>query len=158
MPKGFVLFLGLVMAVALYSLLGRLEPTLIIMINTFSILVFWSGVVYGETYGAVMGTCAGLVQDAFSSGVFGLAALSLTVAGFLAGYLSRKLDLNSFYKRTIFIFFLSLIQIAIWLFFYFFIFRKSLLYTQPALYLQPVVTAFLSGAVITIFKKFTRMS
>lgn len=151
--KGFVLVLGLILAIALYSFLGWLEPALVLLINTFSVLVMITAVVYGELDGAVMGTCAGLTQDALSYGVFGLAGLSLTISGFLAGWLSRKLDVHTFYKRTVFIFILSLAQLVIWIFFYFLIFRKSLLYSQPSLYLQPLVTALLSATFINFFRK-----
>ncbi|MCX8160855.1 MAG: rod shape-determining protein MreD [Candidatus Saccharicenans sp.] len=151
--KGFVLVFGLILATAVYALLGWLEPALVLLVNTFSVLVMLIAVVYGELDGAIIGTCAGLVQDALSHGVFGLAGLSLTITGFLAGWLSRKLDVHTFYKRLIFIFILSLGQLLIWTFFYFLIFRQSLLYSQPALYLQPMVTALLAAALINLFKK-----
>jgi len=151
--KGYVLGLGIIVAVVLYALLGQLEPTLIILINTFSILVLFAAVAYGELEGAIMGTCAGLIQDAMSYGVFGLAGLSQTLAGFLAGWLSHKLDINNFYRRSVFLFFLSLLQLVIWVFFYSIVFKKSLLYSHPAFYLQPVFTAILTSSLISLFKK-----
>lgn len=151
--KGFVLVLGLMTAVAFYAFFSWLEPALVLLINTFSILVMLTAVIYGELDGAVMGTCAGLVQDALSYGVFGLSGLSLTVSGFLAGWLSRKFDVRGFYKRAVFLFILSLGQLLIWVTFYFLIFRKSLLYTQPVLYLQPVITGLLASALVNLFKK-----
>lgn len=154
--KGFVLFLGLVLAFALYSIFGNLEPSLVILVNAFSILVFFAAVVYGEVEGAIMGTVAGLLQDAFSHSVFGLAGLSLTISGFLAGWLSQKLNLNTFYKRAVFIFFFSLVQLIIWVMFYFLIFRKSLLYSQPAIYLQPIFTAIITSSIIGLFRKLNR--
>ncbi len=152
--KGFVLVPGLILAIGLYAFLGWLEPALVLLINIFAVLVMLTAIVYGELDGAIMGTCAGLVQDALSHGVFGLAGLSLTISGFLAGWLSRKLDVHTFYKRTVFVFILSLVQLIIWAFFYFLIFRKSLLYSQPVLYLQPLVTALLASALINLFRKF----
>jgi rod shape-determining protein MreD len=151
--KGFVLVLGLILAVGLYVLLGWLEPALVLLVNSFAILVFFTAVFYGELDGAVMGTCAGLLQDALSHGVFGLAGLSLTVSGFLTGWLSQRLDVRTFYKRFIFLFIMSLFQLFFWAIFYFLIFRKSLLYSQPALYLQPLFSALLTSLIINIFKK-----
>ncbi|RFT15975.1 MAG: hypothetical protein OP8BY_1981 [Candidatus Saccharicenans subterraneus] len=151
--KGFVLVFGLMLAVALYAFLGWLEPSLVLLFNTFSILVMVIAIVYGELDGAIMGTCAGLAQDALSYGVFGLAGLSLTISGFLAGWLSRKLDVHTFYKRMVFVFILSLGQLIIWTLFYFLIFRKSLLYSQPVLYLQPLATALLAAVLIRLFRK-----
>lgn len=151
--KGFILVLGIILAVALYSLLGQLNPGLVVLVNTFSIWVMFVAITYGELDGAIMGTCAGLVQDAFTYGIFGLAGLSQTVSGFLAGLLSRKLELGTFYKRTFFIFFFSLLQVMIWLFFFSIIFRKGVFLGHPLLYLQPVVTALLSSALISLLKK-----
>jgi rod shape-determining protein MreD len=148
----------MILAVALYALLGRLEPALVILINSFSILVLFTAVNYGELDGAIMGTCAGLVQDAMSYGIFGLAGLSQTIAGFLAGWLSRKLEVNSFYKRSLFLFFLSLLQLVVWAFFYFLVFRKSLLYSSPALYFQPVFTAVLTSLLLSLLKKLSPAS
>jgi len=151
--KGLLLALGLLLAVALSALLNWLEPALGLLINAYSILVMLTAIVYGEQDGAIIGTCAGLGQDALSSGVFGLAGLSLTISGFLAGWLSRKLDLHIFHKRLVFIFIISLGQLLIWAFFYSLIFRKSLLYSQPALYLQPAVTALITAGLMNLFKK-----
>ncbi|MGQ9801090.1 MAG: rod shape-determining protein MreD [Candidatus Saccharicenans sp.] len=152
--KGFVMVLGLVLAVGIYALLGWLDPTLVLLINSFTILVFFVAIFYGELDGAIMGTCAGLVQDALSHGVFGLAGLSLTVSGFLTGWLSQRLDVHTLYKRFVFLFIMSLFQLFFWAIFYFLIFRKSLLYSQPALYLQPLFSGLLASLIINIFKKF----
>jgi len=152
--KGFVLVLGLILAVGFYALLGWLEPTLVLLVNSFAILVFFTAVSYGELDGAIMGTCAGLVQDALSHGVFGLAGLSLTVSGFLTGWLSQRLDVHTFYKRFVFLFFMSLFQLFFWVIFYFLIFRRSLLYSQPALYLQPLFSGLLGSLIINLSKKF----
>ncbi len=151
--KGYVLGLGIILAVALYALLGRLDPTLIILINTFSILVLVAAVIYGELEGAIIGTGAGLIQDAMSYGVFGLAGLSQTLSGFLAGWLSHKFDLNNFYRRLVFLFFLSMVQLIIWVFLYSLIFKKSILYSHPAFYFQPVFTAILTSSIVSLCKK-----
>lgn len=151
--KGFILVFGLILAVAVYALLSWLEPGLVLLINTFFILVILTAILFGELDGAIMGTCAGLFQDALSHGVFGLSGLSLTISGFLAGWLSRKIDLNTLYKRSVFIFIMSLFQLIIWAIFYFLIFRKSLLYSQPFLYFQPGVTALLGGFLLNLLKK-----
>ncbi|HEK86318.1 MAG TPA: rod shape-determining protein MreD [Candidatus Aminicenantes bacterium] len=151
--KGLVLFLGLVLAAAFYSLLGSLNPVLVLLINAWAILVFFSALIYGEIEGAVMGTIAGLLQDAFSHSIFGLAGLSLTIAGFLLGWTSQKVNLNTFYKKIIFLFFFSLLQLIIWVIFYYFIFKKSLLYSRPEIYLQPVATTLITAALITFFHK-----
>jgi rod shape-determining protein MreD len=151
--KGFVLLLGTVLACALYSLLGNLNPRLVVLINAFAVLVFFSALVYGEIEGAVMGTVAGLLQDAFSHQVFGLGGLSLTLAGFLLAWAAQKLNLNNFIKKGILIFFFSLVQLIIWVIFYSLIFRKSWLYSRFEFYLQPIFTAIITTSLITLFPK-----
>jgi len=143
--KGLVLLLMLVLAFAFYSLLGRLNPNLIVFINTFSMAVLLAAIIYGEIEGAVMGTVAGLLADAFSDGVFGLSGLSLTITGFLAGWFAQKINLNSLGKRSVMLFFFSLFQLLLWVVLYNFIFKNSLLYSRPGLYLQPVITAIITS-------------
>ncbi|MDD8019710.1 MAG: rod shape-determining protein MreD [Acidobacteriota bacterium] len=149
--KGLVLFLILVLAFVLYSLLGRLSPDLVVLINTFSLAVLLSAMIYGEVEGAVMGTVAGLLEDSFSHSVFGLAGMSLTITGFLAGWISHKVDLNSFGKRTAILFFLSLFQLLIWAILYGLIFKKSLLSSRPGLYFQPVMNAIIASLLVGLF-------
>ncbi|MFA4926865.1 MAG: rod shape-determining protein MreD [Candidatus Aminicenantales bacterium] len=150
--KGLVLLLMLVLAFAFYSLLGRLNPDLTIFINTFIIAVLLAAITYGEIEGAVMGTVAGLLEDAFSHGVFGLSGLSLTITGFLAGWFAQKISLNSLGKRSVILFFFSLFQLVLWIVLYNFVFKKSLLYSRPGLYLQPVITAIITSLLAGLFR------
>jgi rod shape-determining protein MreD len=147
----------LVLAFAIYSLLGQLNPNLIIFINTFSQVVLLAAIIYGEIEGAVMGTVAGLLEDAFSHGVFGLSGLSLTITGFLAGWFAQKINLNSLAKRSVFLFFFSLFQLLVWMIFYGLIFKKSLLYSRPGLYLQPVITAIITSLLAGLFRPAKRV-
>jgi rod shape-determining protein MreD len=142
----------LVLAFAFYSLLGRLNPDLTIFINTFIIAVLLAAITYGEIEGAVMGTVAGLLEDAFSHGVFGLSGLSLTITGFLAGWFAQKISLNSLGKRSVILFFFSLFQLVLWIVLYNFVFKKSLLYSRPGLYLQPVITAIITSLLAGFFR------
>ncbi|MGB9835706.1 MAG: rod shape-determining protein MreD [Candidatus Saccharicenans sp.] len=145
--------LTLLLAFILYSLLGAVDPALIMLINPFVVAVFFASVIYGEVAGLLMGTAAGLIQDAFSYGVFGLAGFSYTISGFLAGWFSQKLSLNSFNKRFLFSFFFALFQLSLWITLYALIFKKSILYTQPFIYLQTVVTALLVSGLVWLFRK-----
>jgi len=145
--------LVLLLAFILYSLLGAVDPALVMLVNPFAVVVLLISIIYGELGGLLMGTAAGLVQDAFSYGVFGLAGFSYIVSGFLAGWFSHKLNLNSFIKRTLFSFICSLLQLSLWVVLYALIFKKSLLYSQPFIYLQPITTAFLVSGLIWLFRK-----
>ncbi|MBC7363932.1 MAG: rod shape-determining protein MreD [Candidatus Aminicenantes bacterium] len=144
---------ALFLAFLTYSLLGAVDPALVTLINPFVVLVFSVAMLYGETAGLLMGTAAGLLQDAFSYGVFGLAGLSFIMSGFLMGWFSQKLDLNSFSKRFLFVFIFSILQLSIWVILYALIFKKSLLYTQPFIYLQPATTSLLVSGLVWLFRK-----
>jgi len=144
---------ALLLAFLLYSLLGAIDPALVMLINPFAMVVFSVAIIYGEIAGLLMGTAAGLLQDAFSYGVFGLAGFSFTMSGFLAGWFSQKLNLNSFSKRFFFAFVFSLLQLSLWVILYALIFKKSLLYTQPFIYLQPVTTSLLVSGLVWLFRK-----
>jgi len=85
-----MLLLILVLAFAVYSLMSKFSPNLLVLINSFWVAVLLTAITYGEIEGAAMGTVAGLLEDAFSHSVFGLSGLSLTITGFLAGWLAQK--------------------------------------------------------------------
>ena len=91
-------------AFVLYSLLGRIDPSLLLVLNTFSLVVIFFSILKGELFGAVLGALCGLLQDSFSLGVFGVAGLSKTLLGFAAGYVSRKMNVVPFFRNFIFIF------------------------------------------------------
>lgn len=148
-----VAILSLILAFVIYSFLGALDPALVMLINPFAVVVFFISIIYGEVAGLLIGTSAGLLQDAFSYGVLGLAGLSYTISGFLAGWFSQKLNLNSFTKRFVFSFVFSVLQLSIWLVVYGLIFKQSILYSQIYIYLQPVNTALLVSGMVWLLRK-----
>ncbi|HNS04898.1 MAG TPA: rod shape-determining protein MreD [Candidatus Saccharicenans sp.] len=143
--KGLMLLLILVLAFAVYSLMSKFSPNLLVLINSFWVAVLLTAITYGEIEGAAMGTVAGLLEDAFSHSVFGLSGLSLTITGFLAGWLAQKINLNSLPKRSLILFFFSLLQLVIWIFLYNVIFKRGLLSSRPGLYLQPIMNAIITS-------------
>jgi len=101
-------------AFVLYSLLGRVDPSLLLILNTFSLVVIFFSMLKGELFGVVLGALCGLLQDSFSMGVFGVAGLSKTLLGFTAGYVSRKMNVVPFFRNFIFIFILATGELAVW--------------------------------------------
>jgi rod shape-determining protein MreD len=59
------------------------------------IAVVYLALTSGPTTGVVAGSLAGLVQDALSTGVMGIGALSKTLVGFLAGRLGTQFILTA---------------------------------------------------------------
>jgi rod shape-determining protein MreD len=101
-------------SIFLFSILVLIHPSLVLVINPFALAVIYLAIVKGEVFGAAAGTACGLVQDAFSIGVFGQAGLTKTLMGFLAGSISRKINIAPFSRRFLFAFLLSAGELALW--------------------------------------------
>ena len=112
----------------------------------------------GETFGACLGTVCGLIQDAFSLGVFGVAGLSKTIMGFLAGYVSKKLDMTPFFRKFLFILVLLSLEFVLWAFLSSFIFSEKLLIGRTLHSFQPVATAILGSLIFLLLKQIKKFS
>ena len=75
-------------AVAVQTTLNRWFPAGIV--DLVLVVVVFTALVSGRVTGMWAGTLAGLMQDAMSGGVIGMAGLSKTVVGFLAGVVSTQ--------------------------------------------------------------------
>ncbi len=89
--KDFVkVSLGIIIAFLLHTTLSKISPSLVLLFNVFSLVVIYFAVEKNEVFGACLGAFCGLIQDSFSLGVFGVAGLAKTIAGFTAGYIAKK--------------------------------------------------------------------
>jgi len=85
---------GLLIALTLHSLLDSFFPNALAFFNPYVILVVYYAM-GGNVFGAIIaGVIAGLVQDAFSSSMFGLHAFSLTVCAYIVAYINSRLSLR----------------------------------------------------------------
>ena len=105
--------LTLLGAVLLHALLGPWLSASIFGLNVFPIAVILFAMVKGDLAGALMGTAAGIVADAFSLGVFGVNGVVLTAVGFLAGWISRRINVVSPARSFLFIGLLSAFELAV---------------------------------------------
>ena len=86
--------IGLLIALTLHSLLDSFFPNALAFFNPYVILVVYYAM-GGNVFGAIIaGVIAGLVQDAFSSSMFGLHAFSLTVCAYIVAYINSRLSLR----------------------------------------------------------------
>ena len=76
------------------------------------VVVVFTALMSGRVTGLWAGTAAGLLQDAMSGGVIGMAGLSKTVVGFLAGIISTQFIVTHAFSRFV-VFMLSTIVDAI---------------------------------------------
>lgn len=86
--------IGLLIALTLHSLLDSFFPNALAFFNPYVILVVYYAM-GGNIFGAIIaGVIAGLVQDAFSSSMFGLHAFSLTICAYIVAYINSRLSLR----------------------------------------------------------------
>ncbi|HOW86186.1 MAG TPA: rod shape-determining protein MreD [Candidatus Aminicenantes bacterium] len=135
--------LAVALAVAVYSAAGAGAPALLAVFNAFSVFVLYFAIRRGEIFGAVLGTAAGLVQDAFSLGVFGVAGLTKTLLGFWAGFISRRIDVASFGRNILFTLALSVLEMILWTLLTAVVRPGSVNLQGGLVVLQPVITAVL---------------
>jgi len=77
---------GVVLALVLQSMIGQATGTVRL---PFDLALVWTvavALLYGRVYGLLVGSVAGLAQDALSAGVLGIGGLATSLAGFLAGW------------------------------------------------------------------------
>lgn len=148
--------LGIVIALILFSLLSHVSIYLIQAINVFSLLVIYMSSSRNEVYGACLGSVCGLIQDSFSLGVFGVAGIAKTIMGFLAGYVSKRIDVSSSWRSFLFIFMLITIELIFWAFLYSFIYSKTLNTGKGVVFLQPLITALFGSMLFPQIRKATK--
>jgi len=139
-------FLGTLAAVVVYSVAGAGAPALLIVFNAFSVVVLYFSIRRGEVFGALLGTMCGLVQDAFSLGVFGVAGLTKTLLGFWTGFISRRIDVAPFTRNALFMLVMSVLEMALWVLITAVVRLESVNLHGRLLLHQPVVTAVLGSA------------
>ncbi|NIO49158.1 MAG: rod shape-determining protein MreD [Candidatus Aminicenantes bacterium] len=155
--KDFVkVSLGIIIAFLFYTVLNKISPSLILLFNVFSLVVIYFAVKKNEIFGACLGAFCGLIQDSFSLGVFGVAGLAKTVAGFTAGYISKKVDTVPFLRSFIFILLLISFEFVIWALLYSFIFSESINTGGGLIFFQPLGTALVGSILFFFLRKFKR--
>ena len=149
-------FFGLILALVLFSFFSYISVYLIQAVNVFSLLVIYLSSTRDEIYGACLGAVCGLIQDSFSLGVFGVAGIAKTIMGFLAGFVSKRIDVSSFSRRFLFIFVLITIELIFWAFLYSFIYSKTLNTGKGVIFLQPLITALIGSMLFPKIRKATK--
>jgi rod shape-determining protein MreD len=132
---------GIILAVVLHTILGKVSAPLLIVFNAFSWVVLYFGLTRNEVFGAFMGTACGLLQDSFSLGIFGVGGLTKTLLGFGAGYISRKINVTPVTRTYIFALVLAAVELLLWKTLVLFLFRERFSAAGGLIFLQPPVTA-----------------
>lgn len=142
--------LSIIVVIFLYTSLSKIFPSLIYLFNFFSLVVIYFAVRKEEILGACLGAACGLIQDSLSLGVFGVSGLAKTVTGYLAGYLSKKIDLLSILRLFVFIFLLVSVEFILWTLVYSFVFSEKISIGKGLLIFQPLSTALLGSLIFSM--------
>ena len=102
--------LATVAAAALQTTLALWFPTG--AVDLVLVVVVYAALTSGSVTGLVTGSLAGLIQDALSGGVIGMAGLSKTVVGFVAGIIGTQFIVAHSASRFV-VFFLATIVNAV---------------------------------------------
>jgi len=153
----FKIILTIICALVLFSGLTKISPESAMVLNVFNLVVLYFAMEKGEVTGAIMGSAVGLIQDSFSIAVFGIAGISKTIMGFLAGYISKRINIAPFFRRLIFIFIMLLLEGLIWMALYSFVIAERFYTSRGWLFLQPVSTTALAFIVFPIFDKLNKI-
>ncbi len=145
---------GIIITIIIYTTLAKISISAVQIINLFSLVVIYFAMEKGEVFGACLGAFCGLIYDSFSLGVFGVAGIAKTLTGFLAGYVSKKIDVNPFIRSLIFIFILISSELIVWGFLYSYIFSASFNTGKGIVFLQPFGTAFSGSLIFLLIRKF----
>jgi rod shape-determining protein MreD len=139
-------------AFILSSLLSGISPALPLVLNLLSVVVLYVAVVRGEVYGAVVGMLCGLLQDSFSLGVFGVAGIAKTLAGYTAGYVSKKINITQLSRRYLFFVLVLAMELTVWAFLYAPIFGRRINIGGGLLFLEPFLTGLAAVAAFPLIK------
>jgi rod shape-determining protein MreD len=143
---------GLAAALVVHTLLSKAVPSWTPLFHVFLLVVLFAALLRGELFGAIMGTCCGLVVDTLSLGVFGLAGLSMTLIGYLAGLAAKRINVLSFFRNFLFLFIMTALEFILWNL------LTGLLVGQPLasarlLVARPLATSLLGTLVFGAFRR-----
>jgi cell shape-determining protein MreD len=144
---------GLLGAFLVFTLLHRIHPLAVEVVNVFVAVVLLAGLLGGEITGAVMGAVCGLVADSFSVGIFGIAGLALTTMGFYTGFVSRKINVLKAPRLFVFFVFMAGAELVLWSVLTALVFGGSLPWSGGLLLVQPVVNALAATALYGIYRR-----
>jgi len=145
--------LTILAAFLVYSALHQLSVSVFIGVNVFTIVVILFGIIEGEIGGAIMGMISGLVVDSFSLGIFGLSGIANTITGFLAGYISRKLNILPPGRLFVFIGMMGALDLGLWVLLSSVFFSEGFPWGGGFLLVQPLLTAVLGTLGYSLYRR-----
>jgi len=145
--------LGCLLGFIVYSLLGRIAPSALLVFNVFVLVVAYFAMTRGEAAGALTGAACGLIQDAFSRSVLGTAGIALTLTGYLAGSFAQRFDMTPLRRLFLFLFAVAAAELAVWMALSSLIYAHRVDSAGGLLFLQPLNTALWGGLVFYAIRR-----
>jgi rod shape-determining protein MreD len=140
-------------ALLVFAALRQVSAPILIGANVFAVAVIVYAAYEGEIAGALVGAVSGLIVDAFSLGLFGLAGLVKTVTGFTAGYVSRKVSVLTPGRMFVFAGALGAFDLGFWILLEVFIAGEKFPWSQGWLLVQPLGTATLAAGCVHAIRR-----
>jgi rod shape-determining protein MreD len=105
--------LATAVAVALQTTLDRWVP--VGTVDLVLVVVVYNALASGPVTGLLAGSFAGLVQDAMSGGIIGMAGLTKTIVGFLAGIIGTQFIVAHSISRFVVFFLATVVNAAVFM-------------------------------------------
>ena len=150
--------LSVIVVFIIYVFLSRFSGSIILSLNLFSLVVIYFACAKGEIYGALLGTCCGLIYDSFSLGVFGIAGLSKSITGYLAGYISSKVNVSPLLRNFVFILVLLSFEFLLWFSLYTLVLSETIDTGNGVLFFQPFMTAIIGSLFFSFLRKMSKVN
>jgi rod shape-determining protein MreD len=153
-----VLHGGLTLAAAflVHAILGGFLASSFFGLDAFLVAVLLFAIVKGDLPGAFMGAVAGIFSDAFSVGVFGISGLAFTAAGFLSGWVSRRINVMTFLRSFVFLTGLSALALGLRLGLSMVVLADPIPWLRGVLLLRPLAAGLAGAAAFALFRRFRR--
>jgi rod shape-determining protein MreD len=145
--------IGILIAFIFYTILGKISPSLLLIFNFFILVVLYFAMAKGEVFSACLGTICGLIQDSFSLGIFGVSGLTLTLVGYLGGFISKKINVVPLKRTFLFLFLMASFELLLWSGLYILIFSEMVNSGKGLLFFQPLSSAFLGSLLFPFLRK-----
>ncbi|MGM0369383.1 MAG: rod shape-determining protein MreD [Bacillota bacterium] len=100
-----IIIVAIIQSLALpYELVLGVRPDLLLIVSTMA------AVNYGRTAGGSLGFIAGILQDWFTGGLFGIHSLSKVITGYLCGFLRDHIYQKHFLTSSVITLFATLVD------------------------------------------------
>lgn len=104
---------AILIAFIVHTVIGRYFHGLARSLDLFTVVAATFGLIHGRVAGIVVGTTAGLIQDAFSGGLLGFNGISKTTVGYLSGIVGRHIIVRGVWAKLAFFVAATIVELTL---------------------------------------------